>query len=95
MSGGSMHYFYRRVEEDATFIENTPERRAFREHLKKVAEALRAIEWNDSGDGASDEEVLIRACLSPTATLEAATESAWKAWKTLLDEVAQVEKEYK
>jgi hypothetical protein len=86
-----MNYLYRRVEEDATFIEQTPERKAFRKHLVKVAAALRAIEWNDSGDGAKYEEEIIRACLSPTATLEAATETAWEAWKTLRDEVARVE----
>jgi phage shock protein A len=95
MSGGSMNYLYRRVEEDATFIEQTPERRAFRKHLKKIAEALRAIEWNDSGDGASNEEGLIRACLSTTATLETATEAAREALTALRDEVARVEGAYK
>jgi hypothetical protein len=95
MSGGSMNYLYRRVEEDATFIEKTPERKAFRKHLVKVAAALRAIEWNDSGDGARDEEELIRACLYPTATLEAATEAAWEALTALRDEVTRVEGTYK
>jgi len=32
-------------------VENTVLRRALRKHLLKVAAALHAIEWNDSGDG--------------------------------------------
>jgi|APGre2960657404_1045060.scaffolds.fasta_scaffold640655_1 hypothetical protein len=40
---------------------STPARRAFVAHLRLVAEAMRAIEWEDSGDGA-DEEAAIRAC---------------------------------
>jgi hypothetical protein len=62
MSGGSMDYLYIKVEE-ADFEESTPQRRAFREHLKAVAKALRAIEWNDSGDGDDEENILIEACL--------------------------------
>lgn len=38
----------------------------FREHLRKVADAMKAIEWNDSGDGARDEAALIKACLGGT-----------------------------
>ncbi len=57
-----MDYLYSRVL-DAEFRENTPLRVAFREHLKLVAAALQAIEWNDSGDGDDDEEKNICACL--------------------------------
>jgi hypothetical protein len=35
-----------------------------RRHLNLVAKALRAIEWNDSGDGDDREDEAIRACLS-------------------------------
>lgn len=63
MSGGSMDYLSVKVEE-AEFYETTPERKAFRDHLKKVAKALHAIEWNDCGDGPEDEDAAIRECLS-------------------------------
>lgn len=56
MSGGSMDYLSVKVEE-AHFHETTIERKAFRDHLKKVAKALHAIEWNDSGDGADDIDI--------------------------------------
>lgn len=59
MSGGSMDYLYRRVEE-AEFRENTPLRRLFRAHLLLVADALHAIEWVDSGDrspGGDEDEI--------------------------------------
>ena len=78
MSGGSMDYLSEQVEE-AKFAENTVLRRAFRKHLWKVADALHAIEWNDSQDGAPDEDDLIRACLQPTDELSQAKEDAEKA----------------
>lgn len=86
MSGGSMHYLYQRVL-DAEFVINTPERRAFRRHLDRVAHALKSIEWNDSGDGDSREEERIRACLSPAAVLEACIEQAHAAAKELREEL--------
>ena len=55
MSGGSMDYLYNRVE-DANFVEYTPERRAFRQHLNLVAQALHDIEWVDSSDNAKGSE---------------------------------------
>ena len=40
-------------------------RQQFAAHLDKVAEAMRAIEWTDSGDSnVDDEAVAIRACLT-------------------------------
>jgi hypothetical protein len=78
MSGGSMDYLSEQVEE-AKFKEDSVLRRAMRKHLGKVAAALHAIEWNDSGDGADDEEQLIRACISPTAELDQARGDAEKA----------------
>lgn len=63
MSGGSMDYLYLRVLQDATFNEDTWSRKTFREHLGRVAEALKAIEWVDSGDSGCDvEEKAIAAC---------------------------------
>jgi len=63
MSGGSMDYLHMKVQ-DAEFSEGTESRRMFRQHLDLVARTLRAIEWNDSGDGDDDEGILIDACLN-------------------------------
>jgi hypothetical protein len=81
MSGGSMNYFYSQIEY-AEFKENTLLRRAMRQHLGKVAAALKAIEWNDSGDGADDEDELIRACLPKDAEVRQAKEELRAAIET-------------
>jgi hypothetical protein len=87
MSGGSMDYLYCKVQE-ASFREDTPERKAFRKHLQLVADALHAIEWVDSGDfGDGDESEPIRKCLGPTGCLEAAIEEAHKSIAHLRDEI--------
>lgn len=71
MSGGSMNYLYSKLEYDATFEQNTPERVAFAEHLKLVAEALHDIEWVDSGDyGGGRETAAILACLGGDVAAE-------------------------
>jgi hypothetical protein len=63
MSGGSMDYLYSKLEY-AQFRQDTPERKAFAQHLEKVAKALHDIEWVDSGDyGPGDENEALRACL--------------------------------
>lgn len=83
MSGGSMNYLYSRVQ-DAEFHADSLERRAFRKHLQLVAEALRAIEWVDSGDsGPGDDTAAILACLNDGAVLETAIETAHEAAKDL------------
>jgi hypothetical protein len=88
MSGGSMNYLYSKLEYDANFKQDTPERRAFAKHLKLVAKALHDIEWVDSGDyGPGDDIEAIRACLRTGATLEAAIEAAHEAHKTLRAEL--------
>ena len=69
MSGGSMNYLYTQVE-SAPFQLNTHLRRAFNDHLKKVALALHAIEWNDSGDGHDKEEMFILDCIKNEGALE-------------------------
>lgn len=51
MSGGSHNYAFRHVDEfDACSYHSTPLRAAFNVHLRKVAEAMRAVEWVDSCD---------------------------------------------
>ena len=73
MSGGSMDYAFTKVEDAAGLMRPTTLlRRAFRVHLLNVARALKAIEWNDSGDGDDEEDQLIRACL-PEAVSELRT----------------------
>ena len=67
MSGGSMNYLYHLVR-DAEFHAHSPEREAFRKHLALVANALRSIEWNDSGDGDDQEVHNIMACISLSAS---------------------------
>ena len=85
MSGGSMQYLSYKVE-DASFREDTPERRAFRKHLNLVAEALHAIEWADSGDthpGDHDTPAILK-CITPGAVLESEIERAERARDDLL-----------
>jgi hypothetical protein len=80
-----MDYLSGRVE-DASFMENSPERRAFREHLRLIAKALHIIEWNDSGDGADGESEAIRKCLAEGAVLASQVEHARKvAWALNLE----------
>lgn len=90
MSGGSMNYLSERVL-DAEFSERTALRRAFRAHLNKVAAALHAIEWNDSGDGYDGEERLIKACLAPHAELAQLIVEANAAREALTAELDRAE----
>lgn len=83
-----MGYLHSQVEY-AEFKENTLLRRAFRKHLGKVAAAMRAIEWNDSGDGAKGEDELIRACLTPEYELQQAKEELVQAILTA-DELMKI-----
>jgi hypothetical protein len=91
MSGGSMNYLYSKLECNATFPANTPERRAFKEHLVKVVKALHDIEWVDSCDyGPGDENAAIRACLSSEQLLESVIEQAEEALTNLRAELERV-----
>lgn len=99
MSGGSYDYFYSRVEDVAHSIRpgrggNEPLRAAFREHLLKVANALHAIEWVDSCDWGSHQEVdPILSCLGGHgAVIEAAIKRAEEA-RCELDETIKRAKE--
>jgi hypothetical protein len=87
-----MQYLSYKVEE-ARFDPSTPERRALRTHLNKLAMALHAVEWNDSGDGAENESELIRACLSQGAVLEDTIAQAKIAVANLSAELARAMKE--
>lgn len=78
MSGGSLNYAYTKVEDAAGGIYlDTPECRAFKAHLLKVAKALHDIEWVQSCDyGRGDEVEAIMACITPADVLAAARERA-------------------
>ena len=92
MSGGSMNYLYSKLEYDATFATDTPERLAFKRHLVKVARALHDIEWVDSGDMSKGAELdAIRACLQPDAVLFTLVEQAKDVMSALRAEVAKHE----
>lgn len=99
MSGGSYNYAYQHIDELSYTIDEQPSgptaapgylRRAFKEHLRKVARACRAIEWNDSCDGDDDEEALIRECVGDSAALESAVANARAARAGLEHALARV-----
>ncbi len=68
MSGGSLNYAYRHIEELACELDSNDKtvlQRAFAKHLYLVAKAAHDIEWVDSGDyGKGDDEKAIKAVLS-------------------------------
>lgn len=72
MSGGAYNYAYCRVVEFAESMPlNTPARVRFKAHLLLVAEAMRAVEWVDSGDyGDGDDEDDIAKALHQLVTDE-------------------------
>lgn len=94
MSGGSYNYAYIQLEEFAGAMKRTGGcsaapchvRQAFAAHLEQCAKAMRAIEWNDSGDGDSDEEMLIRGCLGGAKVLAALIDEAGDVMKRLRTE---------
>lgn len=72
MSGGTYDYAYQRIEKLADAIRTESDgsgafapslRQAFKDHLRLVAKAARAVEWNDSGDGDPDEQNLLTSVL--------------------------------
>lgn len=71
VSGGSYDYLYCKVEDMADRIVeagDTPERKRFAEHLRRVANAMHAIEWVDSCDlGKGDENEAIANVFDPKA----------------------------
>ena len=85
MSGGSYDYAYSKIEELADQIQAlSPLRKAFKTHLRKVAEACHDIEWVDSGDkGTGDEDKAILACLGVSGPALALSEAVKDAEKVL------------
>ena len=84
MSGGAYNYAYDRVDQFAHDMlrrrgTNSLDRKVFSMLLMKVAEAMRVVEWVDSGDG-GDETAAIRDCFSEAhfrlEMIKAATEEA-------------------
>lgn len=76
MSGGSYDYAFRHVEDfcDSLHV-TTPEREAFRRHLRLIAKAMHAVEWVDSCDYVKgDETEAIMACISRSDVIDAARE---------------------
>ena len=75
MSGGSYNYAYQGVEVFVAELRgrySDPMRRTLAEHLVKVAAAMRAVEWVDSGDfGPGDEHGPILACVFPNREMVA------------------------
>lgn len=71
MSGGHYDYAYHIVDDMADALSNRRGnsllRDAFVMHLRLVSAAMHEVEWADSGDGATDEDSAIRACLGPFA----------------------------
>ena len=69
MSGGSMDYGYVHVLSAIDrFEHDTPARKAFADHLRKVSKAMHDIEWVDSGDyEPGNEDEAIRACIGEDA----------------------------
>lgn len=67
MSGGSWDYLYSRVADAASRLaeDGDPKRAILAPHVERLAKALRAIEWVDSGDyGPGDEYAAIDAFLA-------------------------------
>lgn len=99
MSGGSYDYCYCKVEDIAYRIEGTGRctetkaaRAAFAAHLRLVANALHAIEWVDSCDYSSGDELApIRACLASGAEVEYATQAARETLEALERALAHAE----
>jgi hypothetical protein len=92
MSGGSMNYLYSKLEYDAIFSTDTPERLAFKRHLAKVAKAPAHIGGWDSCDmGPGDENAAIRACLQPDAVLFTLVEQAKDVMAAIRAEVEKHE----
>ena len=101
MSGGHYDYAYSKL---LDFIVNlrikggchtAPPvvRQAFKEHLLKVSEAMKAIEWNDSGDGDRNEEELIMKCISNSDVLQLAIDDAKKSFEEFKKILEKIEKE--
>lgn len=101
MSGGSYDYAYTKVLDFTEALEDsdkgeTPKtllRAAFIRHLRTVAEAMRAIEWEDSGDGADDNGAMMAVMLDYLPSDEALTEGFKARIKRIRGYVKDIRKE--
>lgn len=98
MSGGALDYVYGRVRDAAENIAasraNKPLYVAFAKLLERVAVALKAVEWEMSGDTSSeDSEAPLRDVVPVQEELAAAVEKADAAHKTLGDLLVRVRRE--
>ena len=87
MSGGSYDYAYQHIDDLADELRcMTPLRRAFKAHLRLVAQAAHQIEWVDSGDcSPGDDDAAIRAALGQDADGLSLQEIVSEAQKCLLE----------
>lgn len=93
MSGGSMDYFYGKLGDAVDQVQgNTMRRIAIRSHMVKLARALKAIEWNDSGDGDDQEDALIDDCLAPRDVLAVTLSEAERIMEELKIQIEKARK---
>lgn len=87
MSGGALDYAYLRVQDIAVEINKKSrclEHRALANHLLRISDVLRDVEWVMSGDsGEGDDVQAIRNLLSPAEILGTARSDAIQALKDL------------
>lgn len=97
MSGGSYDYAYVRIEEFALAIRaNTPERKAFKALMFKVAKAAHDIEWVDSCDNSKgSENAAIMECITQASILEEAISHALQVKKELEEVIAKYYQSHK
>jgi hypothetical protein len=92
MSGGSLDYVFRRVDDAADMVEDRatePIHKAFAAHLRLVSKALHDLEWVWSCDyGRGDEVEAIRAVIHHDAELKAAIADAEIATEHLSASIA-------
>jgi hypothetical protein len=99
MSGGSYNYAYVHVNDMANSLRinrgpSRAKRLAFKKHLELVSEAMRAIEWVDSGDSSDGDEIAaIDAVLERGAPLKAMIDSARETLNELSEAIADASRE--
>lgn len=95
MSGGSMRYLYRDVEQIGRELQEKPEawKRAFGNHLVNVSVCLHDIEWAQDGDMCDDEAMqTVLKLLDPQDLLDTLVKDARSVimeLQTILEEVEE------
>lgn len=89
MSGGSYDYLYRKMQEASvqlTSLNQPLHIRAFGDLMMKCAEAMHDIEWVESGDLATGDEMQsVMACINDEQILKIAVQDAERARDKLID----------